>query len=176
MTVSHIAVAAAGALAGYLLGKRHERRATRESFLPAPLVMGGLGAVIAYVLAVVMLVPGGAPEWDDSVVKAASLTEVEQLINETDKPVLVDFYADWCPPCRRMAPHVNAIAREGNAMVVTVDVDEQGVTASEYDVQVLPTILVFHEGELRARQVGYQGLDELRRLIEQAAEEHEEAA
>lgn len=74
------------------------------------------------------------------------------------RPTLVDFYADWCGPCRAMAPVVDKLARDldGWANVVKVNVDESPALASEYAVQSIPTFLVVRDGYATQRLVGMQ--------------------
>jgi thioredoxin 1 len=83
--------------------------------------------------------------------------------------VLVDFYADWCGPCKMVAPVVEELARETDAAVVKVDVDANGNLAQEYRVQGVPTLLLFVDGEPEERIVGVRGKDELAGLIAQYA-------
>ncbi|OYR61220.1 thioredoxin [Halorubrum ezzemoulense] len=70
--------------------------------------------------------------------------------------VLVDFYADWCGPCRMMEPAVEAVASDTDAAVLKVDVDVHQALAGEYGVQGIPTLLVFADGEPVERMVGAQ--------------------
>ena len=71
-------------------------------------------------------------------------------------PVLVDFYADWCPPCKIIAPTIEEVAGmyEGRAIVGKLDVESNADVAGEYDVRNIPTILVFVDGEVVRRFVG----------------------
>jgi thioredoxin 1 len=70
--------------------------------------------------------------------------------------VLVDFYADWCGPCQMMEPTIEALAEETDAAVLKVDVDRFQALAGQYEVQGIPTLLVFADGELAERMVGAQ--------------------
>ena len=81
-----------------------------------------------------------------------------------DGRVLVDFYADWCAPCRTMEPAVEEVADEG-VRVVKVDIDENQKTASAYGVRSVPTLIVFEDGEPVTRAVGAKSADELRELV-----------
>ena len=80
--------------------------------------------------------------------------EIEVLNSNT--PVLVDFYADWCGPCRAISPMLEEIANEARDMfdVVKLDVDDNGATAEAYDVQSIPTLILFEDGEPIERWVG----------------------
>jgi thioredoxin 1 len=75
---------------------------------------------------------------------------------ESDRPVLVDFWAPWCPPCRQLGPTVEAIARDhaGVTKVAKVDVDANPATASTYGISSIPAVLVFRDGREVSRIVG----------------------
>src|SRR5687767_15156999 len=76
---------------------------------------------------------------------------------EADKPVLVDFTADWCPPCHALAPVLDAIAAERDDLrIVKLDVDDNQQTAAEYQVRGLPTLVLFRDGREAARVIGAQ--------------------
>src|ERR1043166_8310289 len=79
-----------------------------------------------------------------------------RTINETEIPVLVDFYADWCGPCKMMAPHIDQLALEktGQALVAKLDTDRAQRTASGFNIRGIPTVIVFKGGKEVARQTG----------------------
>ncbi len=79
-----------------------------------------------------------------------------RTIAETDVPVLVDFYADWCGPCKMMAPYVDELAREqqGAVLVAKLDTDRAQRTASAFNIRGIPTSIVFFGGREVARQSG----------------------
>ena len=88
-----------------------------------------------------------------------SYVDAEQfgaLVDRAPGLVLVDFTADWCPPCRRLAPDIDALASEyaGSLMVVKVDADEQPDLTARFGVRSLPTLMFFRDGEIVERMVG----------------------
>ncbi|AUS05439.1 thioredoxin [Tamlana sp. s12] len=80
----------------------------------------------------------------------------EETVLKSDKPVLVDFWAAWCGPCRMVGPIIEQISEEydGKAVVGKLDVDANQEFAAKYGVRNIPTVLVFQNGEVVGRQVG----------------------
>ena len=80
----------------------------------------------------------------------------EELVLKSDKPVLVDFWAAWCVPCRMVGPVIEEISNEysDKAVVGKVDIDSNQEYAAKYGVRNIPTVLVFNKGEVITRQVG----------------------
>lgn len=101
-------------------------------------------------------------------VKVFNDLNFEQEVLKSHLPVLVDFGAEWCGPCKALAPVVDAIAEElsGQLKVGTVDVEESPLTASKYGVASLPTLMVFKEGSVTAKHVGRTNKAKLKELIE----------
>ena len=85
------------------------------------------------------------------------MNNFEQLING-DKPVLVDFFATWCGPCRMMHPILEDVKREvgDKAVIIKIDVDENQELAMQYGVQSIPSLFVFQNGEIKWRALGVQ--------------------
>lgn len=94
----------------------------------------------------------------------------QELIN-SDKPVLVDFYAEWCGPCKTMAPVLKEVAHKihDKVTVIKVDVDKNPEAASAYNVQGVPTFILFKKGEIKWRQAGAMPGSQLERAVEQFA-------
>ena len=92
----------------------------------------------------------------------------EQEVLKSDKPVVVDFWAVWCGPCRMVAPTVDAIAEEylGRVKVGKLNVDENQGIPSRYRVQGIPTLLVFKNGQVQEQIVGATSKDNIVKLLE----------
>ena len=97
----------------------------------------------------------GKPMLLDRPIKLTDET-FQRTISESEVPVLVDFYADWCGPCKMMAPYVDEIAREhlGKALVAKLDTDHAQQVAGSFDIRGIPTSIVFKGGKEVARQTG----------------------
>ena len=93
-----------------------------------------------------------------------------RTISESELPVAVDFYADWCGPCRMMAPAVDALAAhlQGRALVAKLNTDHASRTASGFNIRGIPTTIVFKDGREVARQSGAMPLEGLKQLLARA--------
>ena len=92
----------------------------------------------------------------------------EKDVLQAGKPVLVDFWAAWCAPCRMLAPTIDAIAEQfgDNAGVVKVNVDDNTATAQRYGIKGIPTLILFNEGKEVERVVGATSKESISRMIE----------
>lgn len=92
-------------------------------------------------------------------------TEVIEASKE--KPVLVDFFAEWCGPCKMQAPIIDQVAEElgDKASVGKLDTEKASQTASEYEIMSIPTLLLFKDGEVKEKMIGMQAQESLIEII-----------
>ena len=102
--------------------------------------------------------------------KLKEVTDIsfEQDVLKSTKPVLVDFWAEWCPPCRMLTPTVEAVAAQFGeaASVVKLNVDDNPATAGIYGIKGIPTLIVFRDGKEVERVVGATGKEFIVRMME----------
>lgn len=93
----------------------------------------------------------------------------EQEVLQSDQPVLVDFWASWCAPCRALAPTIDALAQDfsDRAKVVKLNVDDNQETPIKYGVRSIPTLLLFKQGDVASQLVGASPKDRIAKMIEQ---------
>jgi thioredoxin 1 len=96
----------------------------------------------------------------------------DQIVLQAKTPVLVDFWATWCAPCRMVAPIVDELAEEYNGRIsfAKVDVDQNSKIATRYGIMSIPTLLIFKKGEPISHTVGYKPKEELKRSLDAALE------
>ena len=94
----------------------------------------------------------------------------EQEVLQSDQPVLVDFWAEWCGPCIALGPTIDAVAEQyqGKAKVVKLNVDFSTQVAQRYGVRGIPTLIVFKGGQESDRVVGMTGKDNIARMLDNA--------
>ena len=90
----------------------------------------------------------------------ATIASFEQDVLKQSEPVLVDFWAEWCTPCKDIAPHLEAMAQAG-ARIVKVDIESEMDVATQYQVVSIPTLAIFKEGKEVERLVGFRNKEEL---------------
>ncbi|HEX5870565.1 MAG TPA: thioredoxin [Longimicrobium sp.] len=97
--------------------------------------------------------------------------EFDRVVADSPVPVLVDFYADWCPPCKMMAPTLDQVARDrtGRALVAKVDTDANPMLARRFGIASIPTLIAFKGGAEVARELGALPRQRLEALIDRAA-------
>ncbi len=102
--------------------------------------------------------------------KVLTLTDEKwkEDVLSSPQPVLVDFWAEWCAPCKMMAPSIEALAEEfaGRLRVGKLNVDENAATSEKYDIRGIPTIMIFKGGEVKEQVVGVTSKENLARLVE----------
>ncbi len=97
----------------------------------------------------------------------------QELIRSSEKPVLVDFYADWCGPCKMVSPAVERIASElkGRLVTVKVNIDKKQHVASQHSIQSIPTIMLFYQGRELMRLQGAYPYEQLKSQVERHLQE-----
>ena len=105
-----------------------------------------------------------------AVITIKNETEFEEIVLKAEKPVLVDFWAPWCGPCKMVAPELEAVEEEMSetALVVKINVDENQKLAGKYNVMGIPTLLVFKSGAEVNRLVGFRPRQDLQNALEEA--------
>lgn len=96
--------------------------------------------------------------------------DFEEKVLKSTKPVLVDFWASWCPPCRQIAPVLEEIAKEqkDKLIVAKLNVDENPLTPTKYHILSIPTLILFKDGKPIRQWVGFKTKEELQKLLSEA--------
>lgn len=97
--------------------------------------------------------------------KVLSSEEFDEIVLNSDNAVLVDFFATWCGPCKRLGPIIDELSEEADFEVYKIDVDEAGDIAERYNVMSVPTLLVFKNGEQTGKSVGVISKDDIINLV-----------
>jgi len=94
----------------------------------------------------------------------------DQTVLQSDTPVLVDFWAPWCRPCRMVAPILDELAEEysGRVTIARIDVDQNPKTAARYNIMSIPTLMLFKKGQPISNIVGFRPKEELKRSLDAA--------
>ncbi len=101
-------------------------------------------------------------------VKEVTDQSFDQEVLQSQEPVLVDFWAAWCAPCRMLAPTIDQVADDyaGKAKIVKLNVDDNVETSGRYNIRGIPTLLLFKDGEVKDQIVGATSKDHISRLID----------
>lgn len=104
-----------------------------------------------------------------ALIKHTSDASFEADVLQSDKPVLLDFWAEWCGPCRSIAPALDelAAAYEGKLQIVKMNIDENTATPARFGIRGIPTLMVFKNGQLAATKVGVMTKAQMTALVDQ---------
>ncbi|XP_055845900.1 thioredoxin, mitochondrial [Episyrphus balteatus] len=105
--------------------------------------------------------------------KVQSQKEFEEKVKNSKQPVIVDFFATWCNPCKMLTPRIESVIGEkaGAIALAKVDIDEHSELALDYEVASVPVLMVIKDGKVQTRLVGLQDTDKLRAWVDKAVED-----
>ena len=97
--------------------------------------------------------------------------DFDTTVNGADVPVVVDFWAEWCGPCKQMSPHLEAVSEEmaGKIKIAKINVDQNPMSASKYGVRGLPTLMLFKDGKVAATHLGAMSKQRITEWIKESA-------
>lgn len=102
-------------------------------------------------------------------VKVITADNFDKEVLEESKPVLIDFWAAWCGPCRMISPIVDEIAKEDDSIKVgKINVDEEGKLAEQFGIMTIPTLMVFKDGKAVGTSIGVKSKKEILEMIKQS--------
>lgn len=103
---------------------------------------------------------------DSLIIQADNMSSFNEIIN-SGQPVLVDFYADWCAPCRMVAPILEQVAGDlnGEVRILKVNVDKNRETAAKYGIQSIPTLMLFKNGAVKWKGIGVMQADKIKQIV-----------
>lgn len=109
-------------------------------------------------------------ETSKNIIEASSMKNFNEIINGST-PVLVDFYADWCAPCRMMAPILEQVADQmnGEVRILKVNVDKNSDAAAKYGIRSIPTLMLFQNGQVKWQGVGVIQADQIMQVVKTKA-------
>ncbi|HOC53436.1 MAG TPA: thioredoxin [Candidatus Pacearchaeota archaeon] len=90
----------------------------------------------------------------------------EEIING-DKPVLIDFYTEWCPPCKMLSPIIEEIQKEfeGKIDVFKMDIDQNPISANKFQIDRIPTVVLFNKGEIKSSFIGFREKEDIKNWL-----------
>lgn len=94
-----------------------------------------------------------------------SSNEFDEKVLKSDNAVLVDFFATWCGPCKRLSPTIDELSEDADFDVYKIDIDESGDIAEKYNIMSVPTMLVFKNGEVTNKAVGIRSKEEIIEMV-----------
>jgi len=159
-----------GGVAGYF-GKCSTGTCPLTSSPWSGAVFGALiGVMMAHSLAGRTSTPAVSGPPPANLREVASEEEFNRMLGEARGTVLVDFFATWCGPCKRMMPELHSVAAQkaGDLTVLKVDIDKMPQLAQRYGVQGVPTLLVMEKSEIRHKAVGFRTAEQINALISSA--------
>ena len=102
-------------------------------------------------------------------IKHVKASEFNNEVLKADKPVLVDFWADWCGPCKMLGPVLEQVAAKvDDVQIVKINVDEEGKLAEQFGIMTIPTLMVFKDGKAVGTSIGVKSKKEILEMIKQS--------